>query len=996
MWQGIKNAMYGSHEEEKHSGKAVKWFGMDSTRRNNASTSSGKMYVTDEAREQVLLADPVKDHPVNLISIFGGARQGKSFLMNLLAGEQDLFQISNLREPCTQGVDLSKHFMPLEQFSRLNNGEPVRKKMLVGFVDAEGQGDRDITYDSRLVSPVLMASKVVVFNWKDTLQADRILNLLAVLARAAQGIDLQGKNSGKVFGHLHIVFRDWNFVNSDPQEVYDDLFRKESGRTVEVSNRNQARANLVDAFESINIWLLPPPVKDTATLSERIRFEHLQPLFQEKLRALRKVVSTQLQQPMKFNEVPLTGKLLSQIMPHLVEALNSDRVIMPESIYTSLIKAEAIRERELCEETISRYCKKIASEQEVIDSAELQQILEKGISRIVQNFLKKLVYVSATNKNEYEKKLEAFATRELELAISKNNESLKEKVSIMTTSIADTIESKFKMLENGIPMNPEELYEKARAVIQEQIRRIDCFPKTTEGDSCYEVYKQNVKTQAEKLFSTLELKNEKAITQMTQSVNEYIGSCKVRLTEQYHKIFFDKVESKQPFTLSDMHCELTSVYMAMLKEVHNELEKKEFGSKNFDEELKATQEQLARDINRRYLLEIRQVLTQATFDAKLMLSNLLREKLESRLPVSQQDLHECIKQCNYDTKVSMDQKLQGWSILKNDIVDKLTEIDQLAEQYEEEWTQKNKAIAENAANQSEEQLYYSLKDKLVQSMTEELTKRIPLEEDEMDAITMELGKFLLSEAAEQISNDEKVKEFQTRLEKDCLSTLQQLKSMNKLELEKMELIAKSEMDREQKEQELSEMTAKTADLELWMQQANERMHEKEVQNRLLASQIETHASEMDKIRHDMEVLRAEAARTAEEKSRIELESRENALARELAEKKAKEEELRRRDAEIAAQNASRAAALSARSAVAATQSKAPSQQKNGSPKEGKRESIKSTSKRRSLDSTKSSKRASKSSAVEEARKSVQDQLEKRKQERLQRLTHSKSKTRSKK
>lgn len=54
------------------------------------------------------------------------------------------------------------------------------------------------------MSPVLLASKVVLFNWKDSLQADRMLNLLAVLARAAQGIELAEGDNSKVFGHLHM------------------------------------------------------------------------------------------------------------------------------------------------------------------------------------------------------------------------------------------------------------------------------------------------------------------------------------------------------------------------------------------------------------------------------------------------------------------------------------------------------------------------------------------------------------------------------------------------------------------------------------------------------------------------------------------------------------------------------------------------------------------------------------------------------------------------
>ena len=105
----------------------------------------GKMEVSREVGTRVL--KPLQREQLNLISIFGAARQGKSFLMNLLANQQDLFRISNEKEPCTQGVDLSSHFMPLNAFSRQNNCPEVRsgQKMMVGFVDAEGQGDRDIT-----------------------------------------------------------------------------------------------------------------------------------------------------------------------------------------------------------------------------------------------------------------------------------------------------------------------------------------------------------------------------------------------------------------------------------------------------------------------------------------------------------------------------------------------------------------------------------------------------------------------------------------------------------------------------------------------------------------------------------------------------------------------------------------------------------------------------------------------------------------------------------
>ena len=161
----------------------------------------------------------------NLISIFGRARQGKSFLMNYLAGESDIFKISNSKDPCTQGIDISATSKTLAEFS--GNGSSSRggggSDIRIGFVDAEGQGDRDVSYDAQLVCPILLASKVVLFNWKGDLQRDDLLKTLGIMEQAAQNVNSEQKGSKATFGHLHIVFRDWQAVESDPAEVLRDF-----------------------------------------------------------------------------------------------------------------------------------------------------------------------------------------------------------------------------------------------------------------------------------------------------------------------------------------------------------------------------------------------------------------------------------------------------------------------------------------------------------------------------------------------------------------------------------------------------------------------------------------------------------------------------------------------------------------------------------------------------------------------------------------------------
>lgn len=52
------------------------------------------MHVSEDTVAEVF--EPLgADHPVNVIAIFGAARGGKSFLMNQLAGKDDIFKISN-------------------------------------------------------------------------------------------------------------------------------------------------------------------------------------------------------------------------------------------------------------------------------------------------------------------------------------------------------------------------------------------------------------------------------------------------------------------------------------------------------------------------------------------------------------------------------------------------------------------------------------------------------------------------------------------------------------------------------------------------------------------------------------------------------------------------------------------------------------------------------------------------------------------------------------
>jgi len=306
--------------------------------------------------------------PLNLCFIFGSARSGKSFLMNCLSGTPGLFQVMNSSSPCTKGVDLASTILPLRAFAAHADSLPVQLEDIelgaggvdgeanqqtpaspmnangassprteridveaaaaaistqVGFVDVEGQGAEDGTYDTMLALPLLMTSKVVLFNHKGAPTVSDMLSKLGVLARAADYIDLgadedaeeedteeksQGQGqpasprqnslagqmrsarAGKKFGHLHVLFRDFSFAG-DVHSVYQQLMGMEPLAQVKpakgpksslkdgagassfskadrdreldankaIQERNDIRALLLDNFQSIHIWLLKQP-----------------------------------------------------------------------------------------------------------------------------------------------------------------------------------------------------------------------------------------------------------------------------------------------------------------------------------------------------------------------------------------------------------------------------------------------------------------------------------------------------------------------------------------------------------------------------------------------------------------------------------------------------------------------------------------------------------------------------------------------------------------
>jgi hypothetical protein len=150
-----------------------------------------------------------------------------------------------------------------------------------------------------LVCPILLTSKCVLLNWMDSVQKDKILNHLGIMHKAAINVATEGdlgEEGEPIFGHLHIVFRDWRF-QGDERSVMNDIFKEERSADTAAAVRNQIRRSVKESFRSVRVWLFPPPSTDTGALRSEMVVERTSAEFRGKVRELRGVLVSHATSP---------------------------------------------------------------------------------------------------------------------------------------------------------------------------------------------------------------------------------------------------------------------------------------------------------------------------------------------------------------------------------------------------------------------------------------------------------------------------------------------------------------------------------------------------------------------------------------------------------------------------------------------------------------------------------------------------------------------------
>ena len=259
---------------------------------------------------------------LNFTTVLGPARQGKSFLMNCLVGNS-VFRTSDNIGVCTKGIQLA------------NVVHDVGNGGCAFFVDTEGQGDKDVESDATLLTPVILLSKVILFNWKGALQKNQILNELAILVEVGNCVSSNSfKQDASIFGHLHIVLRDFHFQGS-AEEALAIIFDKEKmkeRKDEKAKERNRIREKILSSFQSIDVCLIPVPCEDVRDLNLGATSEK----FQKSVKELKIAILRQMSQPRRFGTFVVNLQNVDNLVRKFVKELEDGNIVHVKSAISQL------------------------------------------------------------------------------------------------------------------------------------------------------------------------------------------------------------------------------------------------------------------------------------------------------------------------------------------------------------------------------------------------------------------------------------------------------------------------------------------------------------------------------------------------------------------------------------------------------------------------------------------------------------------------------------
>ncbi|XP_046741217.1 atlastin [Diprion similis] len=234
----------------------------------------------EDALEEILVQDDIKDRSVVVVSVAGAFRKGKSFLLDFFLRYMNTKYNLNIETDSWLGADED----PLDGFSWRGGSErdttgilmwskvfkgtlPSGEKVAIILMDTQGAFDSQSTVrDCATVFALsTMLSSVQIYNLSQNIQEDDLQHLQLFTEYGRLALEKSGSTP---FQRLQFLVRDWSFP-------YEADYGAEGGkkilqRRLEISNRQHPelqslRRHIKSCFSDISCFLMPHPGLKVAT-----------------------------------------------------------------------------------------------------------------------------------------------------------------------------------------------------------------------------------------------------------------------------------------------------------------------------------------------------------------------------------------------------------------------------------------------------------------------------------------------------------------------------------------------------------------------------------------------------------------------------------------------------------------------------------------------------------------------------------------------------------
>jgi len=292
--------------------------------------------------------------PVGVLSVCGRARQGKSFILNQLAGAcgDGGFEVGPTVRPCTKGLWIWSAPIP----RTTPGGEPYHLVLL----DTEGIDAYDQTgqYSTQIFSLAVLLSSLFVYNQMGGID-EAALDRLSLVTEMTKHIRVRAGGDGggsqtsssdalaRFAPSFVWLLRDFYLDLEDgdasitPAQYLESALRNVPNTTPSAEAKNQIRDSIRGLFPERECFPLVRPVNDEASLRrlDRVPPERLRPEFRDGLSALVNMLHARCR-PKTVGSDVLNGAALAGMAETYVAAINGGAVPTIATAWQSVAEAE--------------------------------------------------------------------------------------------------------------------------------------------------------------------------------------------------------------------------------------------------------------------------------------------------------------------------------------------------------------------------------------------------------------------------------------------------------------------------------------------------------------------------------------------------------------------------------------------------------------------------------------------------------------------------------